>query len=150
MDNERSSMSRVADALRRANAIQSQPARTEEADTAPVWPSIKIDMERRVCSIVTDAREEAAPEDVGTTPPANSRGLKDHPLLRQRWVRRALRFAGIRTGAPALTCRGLTRVGQPCRGPAMANGFCRQHGGSRSGMLAETTRSLLQRLSVTR
>jgi len=134
-------MSRVADALKRASAIQAPPVRTEEARVAQAPLSIHI-----------DTPEEAAPEQLITNPaaPASSRALKDHPLLRQRWVRRLLRFAGIRTGAPALTCRGLTRVGQPCRGPAMANGFCRQHGGSRSSILTETTRSLLQRLSETR
>jgi len=126
-------MSRVADALRRANAIQLQPVRTEEAHAALASGFLHIE----------------TPEEVSanTAPPPSSRGLKAHPLLRQRWVRRILRFAGIRTGAPAPTFRGLTRVGQPCRGPAMANGFCRQHGGSRSGILAETRRSVLQRLS---
>jgi len=32
----------------------------------------------------------------------------------------------------------------------MANGFCRLHGGSRSGILAERTRSLLERISAAR
>jgi len=42
-----------------------------------------------------------------------------------------MRRMGLRTGAPVPLCNGVTRRGLPCRGPAMANGYCRMHGGSR-------------------
>jgi len=38
---------------------------------------------------------------------------------------------GLRTGKPAAVCMGVTRQGTACRGLAMANGYCRMHGGSR-------------------
>jgi len=49
-----------------------------------------------------------------------------------RLVRRFLRAIGLLRGRPVPRCNGLTRVGVSCRAPAMANGFCRMHGGSRS------------------
>lgn len=39
--------------------------------------------------------------------------------------------SGISPGFPVPRCSGLTRAGSPCRAPAMANGLCRMHGGSR-------------------
>lgn len=38
---------------------------------------------------------------------------------------------GDPTTAPR--CGARTRVGRPCRGPAMANGRCRMHGGASTG-----------------
>jgi hypothetical protein len=32
---------------------------------------------------------------------------------------------------PVARCAGTTRKGNRCKGPAMANGFCRMHGGAR-------------------
>jgi hypothetical protein len=98
------------------------------------------------------AEDEAAAEEFSNdaATPAIPRGLRTHPLLRHRWVRRLLRFAGVRLGWPVPTCQGVTRLGRPCRGPSMANGFCRLHGGSRSGLLAQRTRSLLDRISHAR
>jgi Family of unknown function (DUF5763) len=167
-------MSRVANALRRANAMQEAPVSTEywpgrvvlnqdedrpgpsrsgevsgtqrqSAESGDVYP-IGV-----VQAIFSGEPEALARESAGDQePPAKSRGLRMHPLLRQRWLRRMLRFAGVRLGGPVPTCQGVTRLGVPCRGPAMANGFCRQHGGSRNGVLAERTRSLLERISLAR
>jgi hypothetical protein len=180
-------MSRVRDALRRANAMQPLAARIEAGPVQALmsWERDRIGPARLstppgprehsaepgsfVQATLSEARpggdapeeagpEQLAPEEFSPAPeesnatlrPANSRGLASHPLLRKRWVRRMLRFAGVRMGGPVPTCRGLTRLGLPCRGPAMANGFCRLHGGSRSGIVAETTRSLLERISPAR
>jgi hypothetical protein len=85
-------------------------------------------------------------ETTGTVTPVSSRASQAHPLLRLRWVRRLLRFVGFRTRGPVPTCRGVTRLGQPCRGPAMANGLCRMHGGSRIGLVVEKTQNVLVRL----
>lgn len=78
--------------------------------------------------------------------PAIARTSKTNPLLRARWVRRLLRLAGLRPRGPLPTCGGVTRRGQPCRGLAMANGLCRLHGGSRSGVIEQESRTLLARL----
>lgn len=56
--------------------------------------------------------------------------LPGRPSVFARWIRRTRRFLGLRVG-PAPRCAGFTRHGLPCRGPAMANGLCRVHGGSR-------------------
>lgn len=51
--------------------------------------------------------------------------------LFMRLKRRVTVWLGIRAGGPVPTCNAFTRRGLPCRGPAMANGYCRMHGGSR-------------------
>ena len=163
MDDERSSMSRVAEALKRANAIQPSPAPTEhwrglvllnpeEDRTGPPGPSQPPEPPNRFAEpdkahplrLVQAICAGAAGKLL------NACGLKARTLLRQPWVRRLLRSAGIPLGGPAPACRRLTRQGQPCRGRAMANGLCPPHGGSRSGILAERTRSLLERISAAR
>ena len=101
-----------------------------------------------------DARQHRAIQYVSAEvaePPAEpapqvAQVRKLHPLLRQRWVRRLLRSLGLRKQGPVPTCLGITRLGQPCRGPAMANGFCRLHGGSRIGIIAAKTQSALGRI----
>jgi hypothetical protein len=104
-----------------------------------------------------DAPEEAAPEKLssedlskGAALPAISRDWTTHALLLKHWVQRMTRLARLRMQGKVRTCRGVTRQGLPCRGASMANGFCRLHGGSRSGMMAERARSLLQRISHAR
>lgn len=66
-------------------------------------------------------------------------------LLRHRWVRKVLRVAGLRPKVSVQRCHGTTRMGQPCRGPAMANGYCRLHGGSRHGTVIQKTRETIER-----
>ncbi len=99
--------------MKRANTM-TPPAETEK--TAPTWEEFKEEFV---------APAPAAPEVARSKP-------RFIPLLRHRWVRKLLRLAGVRPPhVPLQKCQGMTRVGQPCRGPAMANGFCRLHGGSR-------------------
>ena len=45
------------------------------------------------------------------------------------WVVRS--GVGAGSSVPIRTCGGRTPHGAPCKGLAMANGFCRLHGGSR-------------------
>jgi hypothetical protein len=54
-----------------------------------------------------------------------------------RFVRRIKRALGMRTGMPAPQCAGFTKAGVSCKAPAMANGLCRQHGGSREATVRE-------------
>lgn len=39
--------------------------------------------------------------------------------------------ARVAVAVPVARCAGTTRAGNRCKGPAMANGFCRMHGGAR-------------------
>jgi hypothetical protein len=142
-------MSRVHDALRRANAVAPRPAPTVD-QMDQFFTNLKQGRTRAEALPVLKDEEEPAesPKDVAPLAPSK------HPLLgrmlRRRWVRRLLRVAGIRTTGPVATCSGVTRHGQPCRGLAMANGLCRMHGGSRSGRVAERTRSALKRMIAAR
>jgi hypothetical protein len=113
-------MSRVYEALRMAESQQrpKQPPpllRTERLTlvSAPVEP-------------LPEATRAPAPEPTPEPAPKAPRSA----FLRL-W-RRFLRAIGFRTGRRVPTCNGLTRVGESCRAPAMANGLCRMHGGSRS------------------
>jgi hypothetical protein len=129
-----------------------QPAVAEE-EPEPVSASLKEDRAKPVIgsmwlknhelsavsnstiALMEVAETEEEPANKATRP-EDSRISRVHPLLRQRWVRRLLRFLGIRPPArPTPTCHGVTRLGKSCRGPAMANGFCRQHGGSRRSLV---------------
>lgn len=49
-----------------------------------------------------------------------------------RILRTVRRWLGMKSGGPVPTCSGWTRHGLKCRAPAMANGVCRMHGGSRN------------------
>jgi len=59
----------------------------------------------------------------------------ERPRITPPWpvrvMRGIMRRMGLRTGKPAAVCMGVTRQGTACRGLAMANGYCRMHGGSR-------------------
>jgi len=134
-------MSKVHDALRRASAVPPRPAPPGD-QLDQFLTNLKQNRTRVVALPVL--KEEEEPEPVASPEPSK------HPLLgrvlRRRWVRRLLRIAGIRTTGPVPTCGGVTRLGQPCRGMAMANGLCRMHGGSRSSSVAAKTRSALKRI----
>jgi hypothetical protein len=63
-------------------------------------------------------------------------------------LRRWLRFFGIHTAAaPVPRCSGLNRRGVPCRAPAMANGLCHAHGGSRHSKLEQQAHHLWDRVA---
>jgi hypothetical protein len=58
------------------------------------------------------------------------------PSRISRWARRwSRRF--LRTTTMVPRCSATTRRGLLCRGPAMANGYCRMHGGARNRSLTE-------------
>jgi hypothetical protein len=129
-------MSRVRDALKRANAM------TPSAETEAISEVFGVGAETE------DTAEVSAPLHFSAEPLS----LPDdchprlQPLLRYRWLRKLLRVAGVRTKIAVQRCQGTTRMGQPCRGPAMANGYCRLHGGSRRGVVAQKTRDLIERV----
>ena len=129
-------MSRVRDALKRANSM------TSSAETEAI----------RRFSEAAWSREEPSEVSAPVAAGSLSRELPTEvpPLLRYRWVKRLLRDAGLRSNVPVRKCQGLTRMGQPCRGPAMANGFCRLHGGSRQGVVTEKTREMIGRVMPAR
>jgi hypothetical protein len=143
-------MSRVADALKRANTMNGELARTGDAGSGRPSDFNEHNVQGKM------AQEEIAPgEHLSEEPtadplqPGNSRGLAAR-VLRSRWMRRILRLLRIRTGGPVPTCTGMTKLGQPCRAPAMANGLCHQHGGSRSIIMSETVRDVMERISPAR
>jgi hypothetical protein len=129
-------MSRVRDALKRANAMPSS------AETGALSEVFGVGAEMRGSSEVSAPVPEGSPIESSTP--------KYHVLLRYRWVKRLLQIAGVRPNLPVQKCQGLTRMGQACRGPAMANGFCRLHGGSRHGAAVEKTRELIGRVTHAR
>lgn len=134
-------MSRVRDALKRANTL-TPPAEIaapplEVSKAALAWEEFTEGLASQ--AIPAAAASTSAPE--GRSKP------RYHPLLRNRWVRRLLRLAGVRPPhVPVQKCQGMTRQGQPCRGPAMANGYCRLHGGSRQLSVVAKTRDMLDRV----
>jgi hypothetical protein len=64
------------------------------------------------------------------TPPAMGAGRKTSPNRRDAAAVPEL-AARNPNGASVLACGAITRSGQRCKGPAMANGRCRMHGGPR-------------------
>jgi hypothetical protein len=83
-----------------------------------------------------DSRADASPDSHADAAIAleETRDLERYratrPLL-TRVLHNLMRRLGFRTGAPVPLCSGVTVRGLPCRGLAMANGYCRMHGGSR-------------------
>ena len=134
-------MSRVHDALRKAERLPQQAAAPAAArptggspvalETPPEEPL--VESESSIESGETGADAEAAKK------PRRPR----FPRLR-RW----LKFFGIHAAnAPVPRCSGINRRGVPCRAPAMANGMCHAHGGSRHGKLEQQAHDLWQRVS---
>jgi hypothetical protein len=141
-------MSRIRDALKRAETWQ-PPERPVTLVPLPFAPK----------SAAVAPPPAEVPEEVEEEQDAPPRVSKIASLL-QTWPRKLWRWARLKlpiwvaklppwtarlpwaanlaiwarglSGARAVPlCRGITRQGQPCRGPAMANGYCRVHGGSR-------------------
>jgi hypothetical protein len=77
---------------------------------------------------------QRGPQEVTCSPMASLKNVLGSFL--SRVIGRIQRRYWRRTGFPVPRCNGLTRAGMPCRAPAMANGFCRMHGGSRNGKIA--------------
>jgi len=57
--------------------------------------------------------------------------VRARPSRSPRWLRRLKRRMGLGRVQVAPRCIGTTRRGDPCRAPAMDNGYCRMHGGAR-------------------
>ncbi len=133
-------MSRVREALRRANAMQATATAVADQPERQL-ETVKLSELLETFELPSQEEEALVAE---TEIPAIARTSRTNPMLRARWVRRLLRLAGLRPRGPIPTCGGVTRRGQPCRGLAMANGLCRLHGGSRSG--EQDSRNLLGRL----
>lgn len=139
-------MSRVRDALKRANEMQTPPAVTEQ-EAQPAYRFGAQSNPPRFNPPHSMSPQAAAETEIESD---RSRRPKYYRLLRNRWVRKLLRLAGVQTSIPIRRCEGVTRMGQPCRGPAMANGYCRLHGGSRQGTVAAKARGLMERVMPAR
>ena len=109
-------MSRVRNALRLAENWEGKSVFTGQAET--VIRSARtfepgVPMERM---LQAHQQSDAAPAS--------------QPSKISRWARRwSRRF--LRTTTMVPRCSATTRRGTLCRGPAMANGYCRMHGGAR-------------------
>ena len=118
-------MSRIRDALRRAESWQ-QPERSMPR-VALLFASKQPPVPAQVAPYIEWlAPEQALYEEVETPVVAES-------VFSVKWLLN--RFRGrsdLETSAPVALCVRQTPEGQPCRGPAMANGLCRLHGGTRN------------------
>lgn len=112
-------MSRVREALKLME-VQHQPV------AVAATPRVRLEL------IQPPRLEPQAVEPVEDGPEIPG-AAKSKPSAFSRYVRQIRRWLGIRRpGDPVPICTGLTRQGRPCRAPAMANGYCRMHGGSRN------------------
>jgi len=112
-------MSSVRKALKISDVWQPKPASAFEGRVLPLGPSPQTPQE-------PSTAEEL--EEITRVPAS----LPKAPLsLISRLVRRLKRLLRIRSGVAVPRCNGLTRRGMACRAPAMLNGYCRMHGGSR-------------------
>ena len=118
-------MSSVRKALKISDVWQPKPAVPSEGRALPLGarpgPSEPV-----TAPIDTPSDEEL--EDLTQVPAS----LPKAPLsFTARLVRRVKRLLRIRSGGVVPRCNGFTRHGLLCRAPAMLNGYCRMHGGSR-------------------
>jgi Family of unknown function (DUF5763) len=145
-------MSRVRTALNRANSWESPPVveaptpaltnpSGRKADPAGVSSSKREYAERswRAAGWTLGRRLAKIADDVSHSASRFFRRRKDPPLLtRSDPPSHDSSPVLQRTPGPkpVSTCAGLTRQGLRCRGIAMANGYCRLHGGSRDANAA--------------
>ena len=119
-------MSSVRKALKISDVWQPKPAVPSEARVLPLRPipqTPSVPVSAPVDTTTVEEFEEFTPL------PAS---LPKAPLsFTARLVRRVRRLLRIRSGVLVPRCNGLTRNGLSCRAPAMLNGYCRMHGGSR-------------------
>jgi hypothetical protein len=148
-------MSRVRDLVRVAGTYQSKPGtasafrgrRLPLVSQAPMAPLEQDQQERKERTDSNVAGLDLDGLDLGL----NLAGLapiarrpKKAPLSIPGRLRRLLRrWMGVRSAAPTPKCNGVTRRGLPCQGPAMPNGYCRMHGGSRNVFASSLTASNL-------
>jgi hypothetical protein len=118
-------MSSVRKALKISDVWQPKPAVPSEARVLPLGPRSQTPHLLVEAPVDTATGEEL--EDI--TLPAS---LPKAPLsFTARLVRLVKRVLRMRSGVVVPRCNGLTRNGLSCRAPAMLNGYCRMHGGSR-------------------
>jgi len=119
-------MSSVRKALKISDVWQPKPASALEGRVLPLGPRPQMPPKPADTTIDTSTDDEL--EEITHVPAS----LPKAPLsLMSRLVRRLKRLLRIRSGAVVPRCNGLTRRGMACRAPAMLNGYCRMHGGSR-------------------
>jgi hypothetical protein len=106
VDDERYFMSRVHDALKRANAVRPAAARIGELARLPKPPGI-CERSAGPAVEIRPAMRLRAPMEVPSTTvqPPSPPVLKSHPPLPGGWVRRVLAFAGVRMEGPAPASR---------------------------------------------
>jgi hypothetical protein len=131
-------MSRVRDALKRADHMSRELAVRERPAQAPIPTSERAPLD--------PARVDLRSETDFEEPEAEQAIPRVRPSFLSRMIRRVRYRLGLRSGTPVPRCKGFTRVGLACRGPAMANGFCRMHGGSRYGKLGHAMQHLRDRM----
>jgi hypothetical protein len=119
-------MSSVRKALKIADVWQPKTVEPFEGRMLPLGPGPQAPPEPVETIVETPPDEEL--EEITRVPAS----LPKAPLsFMARLLRRVKRWLGIRTGAVVPRCNGFTRHGLACRAPAMLNGYCRMHGGSR-------------------
>jgi len=116
-------MSSVRKALKISDVWQPKPASAFDGRALPLGRSPQMPSEP-----AADTSSDEELEEITHVPVS----LPKAPLsLMPRLVRRLKRLLRIRSRAVVPRCNGLTRRGMACRAPAMLNGYCRMHGGSR-------------------
>ena len=155
-------MSRVSDALRHADRTGAIPAPPPPPSWAPRRAaSVRFNRSGSAPIPITSAREEPreepvvmeeeTPARVGTatltqTGPVPGFWLTVRRLVSARvgsgTMGQALIKIGVlpRTTYQVARCSAVTRNGVACRAPAMANGRCRMHGGSKQRAIWEIGR----------
>ena len=110
---------------------------------AGTWPQPEENLPTQPRPAVA-AKSGAEP---GIVAPSPAQAHVPRPIV-ARWFRGIRRWMGLRVSGPAPRCSGLTRRGVPCRAPAMANGFCRMHGGANAAPVGRWfMRSVLSRFA---
>lgn len=127
-------MSRVHDALRKAETFPNHPA-------APFRPSFAPPVAVEIPLPEPQVESEAPVE-----PEASDESAAKPKRWRFPFFRKFARLLGFRTGTPPKRCSGVNRKGEPCGAPSMANGFCYSHGGSRHTHMEQHALDLWQRI----
>jgi hypothetical protein len=118
-------MSRVSSALKLAEHWEGKSVFTGQAETTSRAPGTLVSMK-------APQAWHARPVDESPSHSPDTEILStSRPSTILRWVRRWQRRI-IRTTTSVPRCTGTTRRGDPCRAPAMDNGYCRMHGGART------------------
>ena len=156
-------MSRVSDALRHADRTGAIPAPPPPPSWAPRRSaSVRFNRPGSAPIPITSAREEPrvepvveveeeTPATLSTAPLAQAGPVPGFWLTLRRMISarvgggpmgQALVKIGVlpRTTYQVARCSAVTRNGVACRAPAMANGRCRMHGGSKQRAIWEIGR----------